>query len=307
MIRRRLALAAGAGALCAATVLSASACSVPSFDRVGKDIGVSAGLGDGSRVGMGVGSYTTTWTVGSCHRLDQLIETDPVYNSDTSPAVSCRSPHESETFAVEPVSGAVARPAERPSPEWLQSALAGSCSAKALAQFLGAQATDASEDIAVLRIVPSVPEWAAGVRKVRCDALVGPRTAQSVASVSRSLRGILATAAGDRFRTCRLGGVELACNGLHTAELVGPQVKFTAAELAKGPGYALKKVAKACQADVAAYVGAPLDQRPDLKLYPEPPGVPPQTDSTVGSCWVGSATGLSTTGSVRRTGPGKVS
>lgn len=307
MNRRGLIHTAGAGALCLAATLSVSACSVPSFERAGMDIGISAGLGDGSKVGMGVGSYTTTWTVGSCHRFDQLIETDPVYDSDTAPAVSCRTAHQSETFAVQPITGAAARQSERPGPEWLQTALAGACGTKALDAFLGEQAGDSVADVTVLKIVPSVPEWAAGVRKVRCDALIGPRTSQGVASISTSLRGVIATAAGNRFRTCQLGAVKLACDGLHTAELVNPPVKFTAAELAEGPQYALRKVTDACAASVAAYIGAPLDQRTDLKLYPELPGDLPHPDGTVGRCWVGPADGLSTTGSVRRTGTGKVS
>lgn len=302
MTARRSVLRARAGALALAAVVAAGAsgCSVPSIQRVGLGMGLS-------RVGMGAGSYKTTWTVGSCHRLDQLTETDPVYNSDTSPAVPCTGPHESETFAVVPITGAVARPASRPSPEWLQSALAGACSPQMLAGFLGEQNVDAPDDVSVLQIVPSVPEWRAGVRKVRCDVLVGPRTTESVASVTRSLAGILTTTAGARFRTCRLGGIDLPCDGLHTEELVNPPVAFTDAELAKGQAYAIAKVAKACDAEIAAYVGAPLAERPDLKLFPEQPGDPQNSAGQAGRCWVGPADGLSITGSVRRTGTGKVS
>lgn len=257
---------------------------------------------------MGVGSYTTTWTVGSCHRLDQLSETDPVYNSDTSPAVSCGTSHESETFAVLPIGGAVAKVAQRPSPEVLDAALNGVCSSELLATFLGQESIDALDNVSVVQFVPSVPEWRAGVRKVRCDALVGPRTTQAVAAVTRSLRGILTTAAGARFRTCRLGDVEVPCDGLHSAELVDPAVPFNGAELARGQAYEMSKVLDVCNAAVAAYVGVPLAERPDLKLYPQLPGEPPDAGSTVGECWVGSASGLSTAGSVRRTGgSGKVS
>ena len=259
---------------------------------------------DLEHVGMGVGSYTTTWKVGSCHRLDRLEETDPVYASDTSPAVPCTSPHQSETYADVPITGAVARQAERPSPLWLETALRGACDWGAMAGFLGDEPPDITHDIVVLQIVPSVPEWRAGVRRVRCDALIGPRTTESVATISRSLRGIVRTPAAARFRVCRLGFTQLACDGLHTAELVYPYVKFTDAELARGHAYKLAKVRRACVGLVAAYLGAPLAGRADLALQPELPGDYPNLDSRVGHCWVGSKNGLPTTGSVRRAGSG---
>jgi hypothetical protein len=255
-------------------------------------------------VGMGVGSYTTTWTIGSCHRLDQLVETDPVYASDTSPAVPCTSPHESETYADVPITGPVARQTERPSPLWLESALRGACDWGAMADFLGDEPPDVTRDIVVLQIVPSVPEWRAGVRRVRCDALIGPRTTESVATISQSLRGIVRTPAAARFRVCRLGDTELSCDGLHTAELVYPYVKFTDAELTRDHAYKLDKVRRACVGLVAAYLGMPLDRRADLSLQPELPGDYPSPDSRVGHCWVGPKSGLPTTGSVRRTGTG---
>lgn len=251
-------------------------------------------------VGMGVGSYTTTWTVGSCHRLDQLVETDPVYASDTSPAVPCTSPHQSETFAVVPITGPVARQAERPSPLWLESALRGACDWGVMADYLGDEPPDITRDIVVLQIVPSVPEWQAGVRRVRCDALIGPRTTEAVATISRSLRGIVRTAAATRFRVCRLGDTETACDGLHTAELVNPYVKFTDAELKRDHAYLLAKVRRACAGLVAAYLGGPLSSRPGFVLRPELPGDYPNPDSRIGRCWIGPANGLPVTGSVRQ-------
>jgi hypothetical protein len=252
-------------------------------------------------VGMGVGSYETTWTVGSCHRLDQFVETDPMYASDTSPPVPCDSPHQSETYADVPITGAVARQAERPSPLWLESSLRGVCSTSRMAGFLGEEPPDVTRDIVVLQIIPSVPEWRAGVRRVRCDALIGPRTMESLATISESLRNIMRTPAA-RFRQCRLGYTEVPCDGLHTAELVYPSVKFSAAELARDRNYQLGKVKNACRQEAAAYVGASLDRRPDLILEPELPGDYPHRDSAAGYCWVAQTTGRPATGSVRRTG-----
>jgi hypothetical protein len=274
--------------LCVAAALAASGCSLPALEQVG----------------MGVGSYTTIWSVGSCHRLDELVETDPMFASDTSPEVPCTSAHESETYAVEPITGAVARSAQRPSPLWLESALGGVCSWQAMGEFLGQQPPDIVRDIVVLQVVPSVPEWRAGVRTVRCDALIGPRTTQSVASISRSLRGLLRTPGATRFRVCRLGYVEVGCDELHTSELVYPYVKFTDAELARGHAYQLAKVIGACRVEAAAYVGVPLARRPDLRLDPELPRDYPHPDGRAGFCWLTTANGLADTGSVRRTGDG---
>lgn len=275
-----------ASALSIASTLVVSGCSLPPLDRVG----------------MGVGDYATTWTVGSCHRLDQLVETDPMFASDTSPAVSCAGAHESETYADVPITGAVAESAHRPSPLWLESALSGACSWQKMAGYLGDQAPDITQDISVLQIIPSVPEWDAGVREVRCDALIGPRTTASVASISQSLRGIVGGPAAVRFRVCRLAYDRVPCNGLHNAELVYPYVPFTDAQLARDHAFKLDRVLTACAAEVAAYVGAPLSRRPDLVLQPELPGDYPDTDSRAGRCWVAPVSGFPVTGSVRRTG-----
>ncbi len=272
--------------ICAASTVALSGCSLPPLEHVG----------------MGVGSYRTTWTVGSCHRLDQPVETDPMFASDTSPAVPCTSPHQSETFADAPITGAVARPAQRPSPLWLESALTGACSWQRMGDYLGDQAPDITQDVVVLQIVPSVDEWKAGVREVRCDALIGPRTSASVATISQSLRGIVRTPAAARFRVCRLGDDHVPCDGLHNTELVYPYIPFTDAQLAADYGTKLARMTAACKAEVAAYVGAPLARRPDLVLRPELPGDYPDTDSRAGRCWVAPASGMSVTGSVRRTG-----
>jgi hypothetical protein len=140
------------------------------------------------------------------------------------------------------------------------------------------------------------------VREVRCDALIGPRTTASVASISQSLHGIIGGLGAVRFRVCRLGYDEVPCSGLHNAELVYPYVPFSDAQLAGDHASKLARVLSACKADVAAYIGAPLSRRPDLILQPELPGDYPDTDSRAGKCWVAPASELPVTGSVRRTG-----
>jgi putative regulator of septum formation len=254
-------------------------------------------------VGLGVGSLKTVWTVGSCHRLDQYVETDKLYDSDTSPSVPCTTAHQSETFAVVPINGAAAEQRERPSVNWLAQQFAADCTTQLLARHLGQDAQDALRNIVVFPVVPSAAEWRGGTRRLRCDALIGPRGLDAVASISQGLKGILRTPAGARFRTCRLGYTDVSCDSLHTAELVYPDVPFNQSELARGHGYAIGKVTVACKREVASYVGAPLAERPDLVAEPEAPGDYPYPDSKVGFCWAATQSGAMVVGSVRRAGP----
>lgn len=254
--------------------------------------------------GLGVGPLRTTWDVGSCHRLDQPEETDPVFLSDTSPAVPCTAPHQSETFAVEQLTGAVAAAKERPGPETLQQALRGVCSWQEMGDWLGEQTPDIIRDISVAQYVPSVAEWRAGVRTVRCDAVIGPRTTAAAPTISRSLRGIVRTADAVRFRVCRLGYVEVTCDQLHDGELAYPYVKFTDAELRANDRTAmLAKVEKACGGIVTAYLGEPLSRLHGYTLSPELPKNEFHPDSRVGHCWISPSGAMPTVlGTVRRAG-----
>lgn len=254
--------------------------------------------------GLGAGPLRTAWDVGSCHRLDQLQQTDVVVMSDTSPAVPCDGPHQSETFAALPLTGAAAAGKERPSPETLQRELRGVCSAAAMGEWLGEQAPDAIRDITVQQWLPSVTEWRAGVREIRCDALVGPRDSLRVGTISRSLRGIVLSPDAARFRICQMGYVEVTCEKPHQSELAYPVVPFTAAELAADDRKAmLAKLGKACPGIVKAYLGEPVAKLSGYALDPEPPGSTVHPDSRVGRCWI-SPVGVSklVTGSVRRAG-----
>ena len=261
-------------AACAAVLLT-SGCSVASWQEVG----------------MGVGDFTTTWTIGSCHRLDQPQETDPMYPSDTSPAVPCDSSHESETYAVVPITGAVAAQPQRPSPLWLQQALTGACSWNAMLSYLGAQPIDALMNVSVLQIAPSEPEWERGVRTLRCDVLIGPRTSAGVNSVARPLRDILRVPAGDEFRVCGVYGQEVGCDQPHETELINAWMKFragtpssrtTAAETAK--------VLAFCRPKAQAFLGGPVTSRPGVALYAGlPPQAPAPGSTALGQCWLGDA------------------
>ncbi|MFD0635838.1 septum formation family protein [Catenulispora yoronensis] len=267
------------------SALLTTSCAVPRVDRLG----------------LGIGDFATTWTVGSCHRMAQFMETDPVYNTDSSPAVPCDSPHSSETFAVASLTGAVAAAAQRPSPLLIRPAMVAACAGTGMIDYLGAQPVDALRDVSIMPVVPTEPEWRRGVRTVRCDILLGPRTRQGVAMISQTLRGVLTEDVGARFRVCSLGPVQVGCDRPHDAELVRPTIAVSGADLAHRTRAAIAaSVYAACIGPVSAYLGTPLTDRPDLAVRARIPGEPPLTDSRDGTCWVGPARpGRAVTGSVR--------
>jgi hypothetical protein len=242
-------------------------------------------------VGMGVGDFTTTWTIGSCHRLDQPQETDPMFPSDTSPAVPCDSSHESETYAVVPITGALAAQPERPSPLWLQQALAGTCSWNAMLAYLGAQPIDALMNVSVLQVAPSEPEWQRGVRKLRCDALIGPRTSAGVSSVARPLHDILRVPAGDEFRVCQVYGQEVGCDRPHDSELINAWTKFRAGRASsRTKAVETAQVLSFCRPKAQTFLGGKLTSRPGVALYA---GVPQEAltpgSMVLGQCLLGDA------------------
>jgi Septum formation len=250
-------------------------------------------------VGMGVGDFTTTWTVGSCHRLDQPEEVDPVFPSDTSPPVPCDAPHESETYAVIPLTGPVAAQPRRPSPLWLERALTGACGWDAMTRYLGATPLDALRDVGILQILPSEPEWERGVRLIRCDVLLGPRTSADVASIDRPLRAILAGPAGDRFRVCRAAGQELGCDQPHDAELINAWIKLSGRAARETAKQRTRAVLDFCHGYVARYLGAAPTARSNIVLAAGLPRNPPDPGDQVGQCWLADAKGREWTGSLR--------
>ena len=250
---------------------------------------------------MGVGDFATTWTIGSCHRLDQLEETDPVYPSDTSPAVPCDTPHESETYAVVPITGQAAAYPRRPSPVWLEHTLAGACSWSAMEAYTGSRQLDALQNLSILQILPSEPEWERGVREIRCDVLIGPRSSAYIASVSASMREIFAEPAGDRFRVCRAYGQQIGCDQPHDAELINTWITFTNAELAHETAkQETAEILAACLPVADAYLGAPLTAWRGLVLTAELPDTPADARMKAGRCWLGDVyPGREWTGSLR--------
>ena len=271
--------------LAVATLFATSACSAT----------------DLSNVGMGIGDFTTTWTIGSCHRLDQLEQTDPLYPSDTSPAVPCDTSHESETYAVVPITGRSAAFPQRPNPVWLEHALAGACTWTRMSAYLGARQIDALQNISILQVLPSEPEWESGVRTIRCDVLIGPRSSAYIASTSLDLQGILAGPSGDRFRVCRAYGQQVGCDQPHDGELINAWFKFSNAELMHNTKMQeTAKIFAACRAKAAVYLGAPMSAWPDLVMSAELPDTPGDAVMKAGRCWLGDAhSGREWTGSLR--------
>jgi hypothetical protein len=238
-------------------------------------------------VGMGAGDFTTTWTIGSCHRLDQLEQTDPLYPSDTSPAVPCDQPHESETYAVVPITGRAAAYPQRPNPVWLEHTLAGACTWPAMTAYLGGRPIDALQNLSVLQVLPSEPEWARGVRKIRCDVLIGPRSSAYIASTSAPLHGILADPAGDRYRVCRAYGQQIGCDQPHDGELINAWIRFSNAELRHDTAkQQTAKILAACRAKAETYLGARPAAWGGLVLSAELPDTPATAAMKAGRCWL---------------------
>ena len=263
--------------------------------------GCSASAAEWSNVGMGVGDFTTTWTIGSCHRLDQLEQTDPLYPSDTSPAVPCDTSHESETYAVVPITGRPAAYPERPNPVWLEHALAGACTWSRMSAYLGVRQIDALQNISILQVLPSEPEWESGVRKIRCDVLIGPRSSADIASTLQPLREILAGPSGDRFRVCRAYGQQVGCDQPHDGELINAWFKFSDAELKHDTKMQeTAKIFAACRPKAAVYLGAPMSAWPGLVMSAELPDTPGDAVMKAGRCWLGDVrSGREWTGSLR--------
>ena len=225
-----------------------------------------------------------------------------MFPSDTSPAVPCDSSHESETYAVVPITGPVAAQPQRPSALWLQQALTGACGWSGMVAYLGGGPLDALRNLQILQIAPSESEWERGVRKLRCDVLIGPRSSAGVNSVTQPLHGVLRAPAGDPFRVCRADGQEIGCDQPHNAQLINAWMKFRAgAPSARTTAKETAEVLAFCRPKAQQFLGGPLAKRSRVALYAGlPPQAPVAGSTALGQCWLGDvSSGRLWTGSLR--------
>lgn len=231
----------------------------------------------------------TSWQVGSCHQLEQPELLGPSVGSDTSLPVPCEQAHQSETFATASLTGAIAREAERPDPVQLRPLSAQLCSRDALNRYLGSGPYDGVTAIDVVVFFPTVAEWRAGMRTARCDALPQPVDGAAVPSISEPVHNVLDVADGARFRRCRVGDVETTCDRNHSREFIPPWLGFSRAQLAQGPQRVQAAGTAVCTAQAERYMGSALSEHPDLILEVDTPHGVADSESTIGSCWVGPA------------------
>lgn len=208
------------------------------------------------------GRPVTAQLPGTCHRALDIEELVSVA-SDSGPAVPCTAPHETETFWVDRVPGALAAARSRPNSQLLNTLTRDRCAdARRLRQYLGAAPSDVTWGLELHPRFPRVDEWAKGARQLVCQASAdvarpgGPTT-------TTPLAGVMATRASVRFRLCRSAGANLTCDRPHTAEATSPNVL-----LPPGPWPGAQAAAAtsqaACRPVVEAYLEAPLASRPDL-------------------------------------------
>lgn len=222
---------------------------------------------------------------GTCH-LDQ----DPfefATLSDTSPAVPCDQPHQTETAFQLQVGGPLARRATRPNPELLEAAYSAACNDYGrIRSFLGARSPDVYWGVEIIARFPTLEEWANGVRTLDCAVYNNTPTGPSL---TEDLAGILTRRDSAAFRLCRLGSALVTCNRPHDAEATSPNVVLAAGGW-PGSEVEAAEAVHDCLAVVDAYLDAPLGSRPGLRIEPSALSEAQWTsgDRSV-NCWIGVA------------------
>lgn len=231
---------------------------------------------------------------GTCHR-----DPDPqefVTLSDTSPAVPCDSPHQTETAFQLTLMGELARQPSRPNPELLTPTYANECTNYyRIRHFLGARGPDVYWGLNTIARFPTPEEWAHGARVMDCDLY---RLTKNGPSLNVELAGILARKDSAAFRLCRLGSMRVTCDQPHDAEATSPNVILPAG---RWPGAASEAAegGRACIPVVDAYLQGSIESMPGLAISATPLTAAQWAsgDRSV-DCWI-SMSGPPRTGTVR--------
>jgi hypothetical protein len=163
---------------------------------------------------------------------------------------------------------------------------------------MGADVNDDNWGVTTLIKVPTVSEWAAGDRTLRCEAMAGTYGPGPPVFTS-SLRGILRRRDSARFRLCRRAEALVTCDQVHNEEGMSPNIvpptgRWPGTEAVTATGEA------GCASIADRYLGAPLRSRPELSLAVD---VPTQAQWDAGNrnvnCWLANMPGQYTTGTVR--------
>ncbi|GAA0394786.1 hypothetical protein Acor_64400 [Acrocarpospora corrugata] len=211
------------------------------------------------------GRPSAAMPVGSCHRMSQPEELYHV--SDVAPPVSCTEPHQTETYLVTRLSGALATEPDRPSPDRLRAA----CDYRPIRPYLGARRKDAQWGIEIQAKFPTRAEWAAGNRTLRCDLLVPTLHTDLGPQLTAPLRGIMRHPQSVLVRRCRRETVDVVCALPHDQEWVEPPIYLAHDDSTPS------QMKHLCQANARAYTGGTLD---GLAVTVEP------VDTRQAHCWL---------------------
>jgi len=235
---------------------------------------------------------------GTCHLAEDPTELTATA-SDTSPAVPCTQPHQTETLWTGEVTGPLATQAERPNPELINAMLARNCDDYwRVRSYLGSDDHDVIWGVGLLLKVPTPAEWAAGERTFRCVGW-GTASARARPPLTDTLRDVLRRRDSARFRLCRLGGVDVSCDQPHDREAMSPDVALADRSW---PGNELPpaEALVECGGVAEAYLGAAPAGRSEVKVIAD---VPEKDRWDAGeryvSCWLGDTRAGATTGTLR--------
>jgi hypothetical protein len=235
---------------------------------------------------------------GTCHLAEDPNELIAI-PSDSSPAVPCSQPHQTEVMWVTKVSGPVAASKVRPNGELLNHTFAGLCFNYTRERaYMGAGRSDVTYGIESWSRFPTAAAWAKGDRTLVCQGSAGT-TEPGGPTIDFPIADVMRTRHSATFRLCRSAAGYVTCNLPHTAEEASPDVNLTGGPWPGIAGEEQMAVA-ACTEIVDFYIKRAITARPDLEIAPDPISETQWNNGerTV-SCWVANANDLPTTGSVR--------
>lgn len=235
---------------------------------------------------------------GTCHLAEDPGELI-VVASDTAPPVPCDRPHQTETMFLAEVTGVLAASPTRPNGELLNTVAGRLClNDDRERSYLGGGPDDRLWNLDSWARFPTAAAWARGDRTVACQGSTPPSTPAGP-TVSYPIAGVLSGPRSATFRLCRLGSAPLACDQPHTGEDPAPSAVLPAGPW-PGPDKVTELARQTCLPIVDAYLGRPLDTRPDLVVAPDPvtekgwDGGNRNTD-----CWLDNVNDHVTVGTVR--------
>jgi hypothetical protein len=235
---------------------------------------------------------------GTCHLAEDPNELIAI-PSDSSPAVPCTQPHQTEVMWRTTVTGPVAASKVRPNGELLNHTFDHLCfDYNRERAYMGAGPSDVTYGIESWSRFPTAADWAKGDRTLVCQGSA-ETTEPGGPTIDFPIAGVMKTPQSAIFRLCRSAEGDVTCNLPHTAEETSPSVNLTG-EAWPGTATEAQMAVTACTEVVDFYLERAIADRPDLEIAPDPI-TQAQWDSgdRSTSCWIDNANDLPSTGTVR--------